>query len=155
MTLAMLCAPVVSVVLTQVAVLATSIYLHRALAHRALVVHPAADTLFRIVLWLTTGQQRQQWVAVHRKHHAFTDRMGDPHSPRLLGVWRVLLLNAYYYAREARDPETLRVFARDIPLDRLDRVVLRHGWLGLSLGITGLCLALGVGYIALLTREMH
>src|SRR5207253_2520886 len=111
MTLAMLSAPVVGVVLTQVAVLATSIYLHRALAHRALVVHPAADTLFRIVLWLTTGQQRQQWVAVHRKHHAFTDRMGDPHSPRLLGVWRVLLLNAYYYAREARDPEALLVLA--------------------------------------------
>src|SRR2546421_5654287 len=143
MTLAMLSAPVVGVVLTQVAVLATSIYLHRALAHRALVVHPAADALFRIVLWLTTGQQRQQWVAVHRKHHAFTDRMGDPHSPRLLGVWRVLLLNAYYYAREARDPETLRVFARDIPHDRLDRGVLRYGWLGPSLASTRLCLAVG------------
>ena len=154
MTLAMLCAPVVGVVLTQVAVLATSIYLHRALAHRALVVHPAADTLFRIVLWLTTGQQRQQWVAVHRKHHAFTDRMGDPHSPRLLGVWRVLLLNAYYYAREARDPETLRVFARDLPHDRLDRLVLRHGWLGLGLGITGLCLALGV-WAGLVAAALH
>src|SRR5256885_4830391 len=154
MTLAMLSAPVVGVVLTQVAVLATSIYLHRALAHRALVVHPAADALFRIVLWLTTGQQRQQWVAVHRKHHAFTDRMGDPHSPRLLGVWRVLLLNAYYYAREARDPETLRVFARDLPHDRLDRLVLRHGWLGLGLGITGLCLALGV-WAGLVAAALH
>jgi stearoyl-CoA desaturase (delta-9 desaturase) len=93
-------------------------------------------------------------VAVHRKHHAFTDRMGDPHSPRLLGVWRVLLLNAYYYAREARDPETLRVFARDIPHDRLDRVVLRHGWLGLGLGITGLCLALGV-WAGLVAAALH
>src|SRR2546422_4997307 len=39
-------------------------------------------SLFRTVLWLTTGQLRQEWVAVHRKHHAFTDREGDPHSPR-------------------------------------------------------------------------
>ena len=78
-------APVVAIALTQIAVVATSIYLHRALAHRALVVHPVADVVFRTVLWLTTGQRRQEWVAVHRKHHAFTDREGDPHSPRLLG----------------------------------------------------------------------
>src|SRR5512132_856419 len=87
--------------LTQVAVLATSVYLHRALTHRSLVVHPVADVAFRTVLWLTTGQRRREWVAVHRKHHTFTDRDGDPHSPRLLGLWRVQLLNVYYYVREA------------------------------------------------------
>src|SRR5204863_516598 len=86
-------APVVAITLTQIAVVATSIYLHRALAHRALVVHPVADVVFRTVLWLTTGQRRQEWVAVHRKHHAFTDREGDPHSPRLLGFWKVQLWN--------------------------------------------------------------
>jgi stearoyl-CoA desaturase (delta-9 desaturase) len=85
--------PLAALGLTQAAVLATSIYLHRALAHRSLRVHPIADTLFRTLLWLTTGQRRQQWVAVHRKHHHFTDRDGDPHSPRLLGLWRVQLFN--------------------------------------------------------------
>lgn len=75
----------VALALTQMAAIATSIYLHRALAHRALVVHPWADVVFRGLLWLTTGQRRQGWVAVHRKHHTFTDRPGDPHSPRLLG----------------------------------------------------------------------
>jgi fatty-acid desaturase len=38
--------PVVAVALTQAAVLATSIYLHRALAHRSLRLHPAASSLF-------------------------------------------------------------------------------------------------------------
>jgi stearoyl-CoA desaturase (delta-9 desaturase) len=150
----MLIAPFVGVALTQVAVIATSIYLHRALAHRALLVHPSADTLFRTVMWLTTGQQRQQWVAVHRKHHAFTDRAGDPHSPRLLGVWRVLLLNVYYYMREARNPDTLRTYARDIPEDRLDRVVFRHGWAGLGLGIAALCLILGP-WAGLVAAALH
>ena len=82
----------------------TSVYLHRALAHRSLTVHPVADVCFRTVLWLTTGQRRREWVAVHRKHHTFTDREGDPHSPRLLGFWRLQFLNAYYYAREAKNP---------------------------------------------------
>src|SRR5512145_81259 len=124
-------APFVALALTQIAALATSVYLHRTLAHRALAVHPLADTLFRAVLWLTTGQDRRQWVAVHRKHHAFTDCDGDPHSPRLLGFWRVQLLNAYYYAREARNAETLRTFAPDITADRYDRALFSHGWLGL------------------------
>jgi len=53
------------VLVTQAAVLATSIYLHRGLAHRALILHPLADFFFRIILWITTGQDRRQWVAVH------------------------------------------------------------------------------------------
>ena len=136
--------PLAAVVLAQISVIATSMYLHRALAHRSLAVHPAADLLFRTVLWLTTGQDRREWVAVHRKHHAFTDRDGDPHSPRLRGFWRVQFLNAYYYMQEARNPETIRRFASDIREDRWDRAVFSWGWVGLGLGTTLLCLALGL-----------
>src|SRR5262245_48597779 len=76
---------VASFVLAQIATLATSIYLHRALSHRSLTLRPAGAMLFRTLLWLLTGQSQQEWVAVHRKHHAFADREGDPHSPLLLG----------------------------------------------------------------------
>jgi stearoyl-CoA desaturase (delta-9 desaturase) len=146
--------PVVAVGVTQMAVIATSVYLHRALAHRALAVHPAAALVFRTVLWLTTGQRRQEWVAVHRKHHAFTDREGDPHSPLVLGFWRVQLLNVFYYVREARKRETIRKFASDVVEDRLDRAVFSWGLIGLGLGITLLCLVLGVwaGLIAALVH---
>ena len=137
--------PLAVIALTQTAVFATSVYLHRTLAHRALAVHPIADVLFRTVLWITTGQRRQEWVAVHRKHHAFTDREGDPHSPRLLGLWRVQLLNAYYYQREARNPDTIRKFAPDLPEDRLDRTVFSKGLVGPGLGIALLCLLFGIG----------
>jgi stearoyl-CoA desaturase (delta-9 desaturase) len=146
-------AALVAIVVTQIAAITTSVYLHRALAHRALGVHPVADTLFRVVLWLTTGQDRRQWVAVHRKHHAFTDRDGDPHSPRLLGFWRVQLLNVYYYAREARNPDTLRTFASDIRADRLDTLFSR-GWLGLLLGTAMLCTLFGV-WPGLLAASLH
>lgn len=137
--------PIVAVALTQIAVMATSLYLHRALAHRALTLHPAASVIFRAILWLTTGQDRREWVAVHRKHHAFTDREGDPHSPRLHGFWRIQLLNAYYYAREARNPETIRRFAPDIAVDRLDRLMFSHGWAGPALGTVMLCVTFGLG----------
>ena len=136
--------PLVIVALSQAAVLATSVYLHRALAHRALRLHAIADVAFRAVLWLTTGQSRRDWVAVHRKHHTFTDRPGDPHSPQLLGLWRVQILNVYYYIREARNRETIETFAPDIVEDRLDRLVFSWGISGLGLGLLLLCLTLGV-----------
>jgi len=136
--------PIVAVGLSQVAVIATSIYLHRTLAHRALRLHPMVDMLFRVILWLTTGQCRQQWVAVHRKHHAFVDREGDPHSPRLLGFWRVQLFNVYYYMRECRNAQTIATFARDLPEDRLDRALFSRGLLGVGIGLSLLCATIGV-----------
>jgi len=144
MTHHLLVVPLVAVILAQLAAIATSVYLHRGLAHRALRLHPAADVCFRAILWLTTGQNRREWVAVHRKHHTFTDQEGDPHSPRLFGIWRVQLLNVYYYVREARKPATLRTFAPDITEDWLDRAVFSWGLSGLGLGIALLCVTFGV-----------
>ena len=62
----------------------------------------------------------------------------------MLGVWRVQLLNVYYYMREGRNLETIQKFAPDIPEDRLDRALFSRGWVGLGLGIALLCLVLGV-----------
>jgi stearoyl-CoA desaturase (delta-9 desaturase) len=134
---------IASFVLAQIATFASSIYLHRALAHRSLALRPSVAFLFRVVVWLVTGQNRQQWVAVHRKHHTFTDREGDPHSPRLLGFWSVQLGNVYYYVREARNPETLRKYAPDLEPDRWDRYAFSWGFTGLGLGMALLGLAIG------------
>ena len=146
--------PLVAIALTQVAVIATSIYLHRALAHRSLQLRPLADVAFRTALWLTTGQCRQEWVAVHRKHHTFTDREGDPHSPRLLGFWRVQIFNVAYYIREARNAETLETFAPDLRPDRLDRILFSHGVLGLLVGLSLLCALIGL-WPGLLAGFLH
>ena len=133
----------VGIALAQLAVIATSIYLHRGLAHRALVVHPVADVLFRAVLWLTTGQRRQEWVAVHRKHHTFTDRPGDPHSPRLLGFWRVQLLNA----STTRAKRGTRTRSRDSPGHRAPTAgspAVLAGRAGPVVGVGLLCPILGL-----------
>ena len=150
----MLVVVAVAVALTEAAVLATSIYLHRALAHRSLTVHPVASVLFRTVLWLTTGQCRREWVAIHRKHHAFTDCEGDPHSPRLLGFWRVQLFNAYYYVVACRDRATIEKYAPDLAPDRLDRVLFSRGALGVALGLSMLCALMGL-WAGLLAGGLH
>lgn len=145
---------VVAAGLIQAAVFATTIYLHRAATHRALVLHRAVEWAFRLVLWITTGILPRQWVAVHRKHHAFTDEEGDPHSPVLEGFWPVQLGNVFYYIREATNAEVVEKYARDIKEDAWDRWLFSRGWLGPTLGTAALCAVIGLGW-GLLAAGLH
>ncbi len=133
----------VGVVTAQLATLATTVYFHRGLTHRALTVHPAAAFPLRVFLWISTGMRAREWVAVHRKHHAASDTPADPHSPIVLGFWRVQLANAALYRRVARDGETVDKYARDLPPDRFDRWFFDRAFLGLGVGIAIACLVFG------------
>lgn len=134
---------VAGLVVTLIANTATTVYLHRTLAHRALRMTRPTALCFRFLVWITTGIRPRQWVAVHRKHHAFTDVEGDPHSPVLLGWWKVQRANVTLYRREANNPDTLQRYARDLPADRWDRMLLNRALVGLGLGIALLVAVLG------------
>jgi stearoyl-CoA desaturase (delta-9 desaturase) len=144
----------VAAILIQTAVLSTTIYLHRTATHKALVVHPAVAFAFKFVLWITTGIETREWVAVHRKHHAFTDEEGDPHSPKLLGFWRVQLGNVYYYMREVRKTDVVERYARDIEQGWWDRHIFSRGVVGLSVGTIALCFVIG-WKVALMAAAIH
>jgi stearoyl-CoA desaturase (delta-9 desaturase) len=149
-----LAAVVGAVVVTQLAMFVTTIWLHRALSHRAMTVTPGLTRLFRVVTWITTGIRPRQWVAVHRKHHAFTDVDGDPHSPHLLGWTKVQFGNVGLYRKVANDPAQVRKYARDLPPDRWDRVLFDHSFVGLTIGIGILVLVFGP-WIGLLAAGIH
>jgi stearoyl-CoA desaturase (delta-9 desaturase) len=145
---------VAAVAVIQVAVFGTTIYLHRCATHRALVMHPAVEWTFKFLLWLTTGQVTKEWVAVHRKHHAFTDEAGDPHSPLIEGFWNVQLGNVFYYVREIKKTDVVERYARDIKEGWWDTHVFKYGLGGLAVGTTLLCLVLGVWW-GLLAAGIH
>jgi len=134
---------VVGLVTAELAILVTTVYLHRGLAHRAITVHPVVAGPLRVVIWVATGMKPREWTAVHRRHHAATDTPDDPHSPLVLGFWRVQLANAALYRRTARDGVTVDKYAKDLPPDRLDRWFFDRAWLGLGIGVVVLCLVLG------------
>jgi stearoyl-CoA desaturase (Delta-9 desaturase) len=144
----------VSAVIIQIAVFSTTIYLHRTATHKALQLHPAVEWAFKFALWLTTGILTKEWVAVHRKHHAFTDEEGDPHSPALEGFWKVQLGNVFYYLRELRKTDVVERYARDIKDGWWDRHVFNQGLLGLAIGTTALCMVLGLWW-GLLAAAVH
>lgn len=149
-----LVALVVGFAVSQVATFATTVYLHRCLSHRAVQLAPGLAFAFRALLWLTTGIVPRQWVAVHRKHHAFTDEDGDPHSPVRLGWVKVQTGNVGLYRRVATDPAQVERYARDLPADRWDRALFDKGWLGLLVGIALLCVAFGP-WVGLLAAGIH
>ena len=138
-------AVVVGLVLSQVATLITTVYLHRVLSHKSIRLHPALTLFMRFGTWMLTSISPREWVAVHRKHHNFSDVEGDPHSPHIEGYWQIMIANVYYYRREANDGDTLERYASDLPFDRLDTLLLRRGTLGFSLTGAMLILLMGFG----------
>lgn len=134
---------VVGLSVTTVANVATTVYLHRALSHRALTVRAVPAFFFRLVIWLTTGIKPREWVAVHRKHHAFTDEEGDPHSPVRLGWKTVQRRNVILYRDALRDPQIREKYTKDMKDDIWDRLIFNVSYVGLVIGIAVLVVWLG------------
>jgi stearoyl-CoA desaturase (delta-9 desaturase) len=58
---------------------------HRLLAHRSFETSPTGRAAFGILGTMAMQGPAIRWVTNHRKHHAFPDEEGDPHSPHLTG----------------------------------------------------------------------
>jgi stearoyl-CoA desaturase (delta-9 desaturase) len=62
------------------------------------------------------------WVADHRRHHAFSDRAGDPHSPWLFGTGPKALAKGFWFAHMGwlfeRDVTNADRFAPDLVADK-------------------------------------
>ena len=113
---------VYTLVVTQITIVAVTLYLHRYSAHRSLRLHATLKHFFRFWLWLTTGQGTKSWTAIHRKHHATTDVEGDPHSPVVFGIKAVLFTGAELY--RASDTQEIRdKYGRGTPEDWVERYV--------------------------------
>ncbi len=138
-----LLAILVGLAVCQVALFLTTIFLHRTLSHRAITMSPGLRLACRFLIWITTGIEPREWVAVHRRHHAFTDVEGDPHSPLLKGFAAVQIGNVVMYRKVAKDGVTVDRYAKDLAPDRWDRVLFDHGLVGLALGIGILYLVFG------------
>jgi len=112
-----------ALVVTHITIVAVTVFLHRSQAHRGLDLHPAVMHFFRFWLWLTTGMVTKEWVAIHRKHHAKCEREGDPHSPMMFGIWKVLFRGAELYRSESKNKETLAKYGHGTPDDWMEKNV--------------------------------
>jgi len=126
-----------TLVLTHITIACVTLYLHRSQAHRSVTFHPVIAHAMRFWLWLTTGMVTKQWVAIHRKHHQHDDQPGDPHSPHVFGIWRVLLGGAFLYARAAKDRAMIENYGVGTPNDWIERRIYTSlNWVGILIMLT-------------------
>ncbi|WP_328289383.1 DesA family fatty acid desaturase [Piscirickettsia salmonis] len=111
---------VIALVFTHITIMSVTLFLHRCQAHRSVIFHPVLAHFFRFWLWLTTGMVTREWVAVHRKHHAFSERPGDPHSPMIFGLHKVLWGGVFLYKKAAEDLKVLKKYGHNTPSDWLE-----------------------------------
>ena len=89
-----------------------------------------------------------EWVATHRKHHRFTDRAGDPHSPHVdvAPGWRGALRGLGHahvgWMLRGRDMANPARYAKDLVADRDLRAISRTFPLWV---VAGLALPFGIG----------
>jgi stearoyl-CoA desaturase (delta-9 desaturase) len=123
---------VYTLIATHITIIAVTLFLHRSQAHKGITFHPVLSHFFRFWLWLTTGMVTKQWVAIHRKHHRFCEEKGDPHSPHVFGIFKVLLGGAFLYGNAAKDSEMINAYGVGTPDDWIERKLYTpHNGLGI------------------------
>ncbi|QKV79659.1 acyl-CoA desaturase [Amycolatopsis sp. Hca4] len=121
------------------ATLGVTVGFHRYFTHGAF----KASRPLRVVLAIAGSMAVQGsvifWVASHRRHHAFADREGDPHSPWLFGTSPSALLRGFWHAHMGwmfgREVTNADRFAPDLVADADVRWVNRYFWLWITLSL--------------------
>ena len=81
-----------------VSCLGVTVGFHRYFTHRAFKATRGLRSALAIAGSLAVQGDVVTWVADHRRHHAFSDKEGDPHSPWLFGTGPVALAKGFWHA---------------------------------------------------------
>ena len=131
-------------VTTHITIVCVTIFLHRGQAHRGIEFHPILEHFMRAWLWLTTGMITKQWVAIHRKHHRYSDQPGDPHSPHVYGLRRVFFKGAWLYHEASKNKVMVDSYGVGTPDDWMERnVYSAHSRLGIGILLVFNCWLFG------------
>ena len=115
-----------ALVVTHITIISVTVFLHRHAAHRAVELNGVLRHLFRVWLWLTTGMVTREWAAIHRKHHAMCETEEDPHSPRVMGLKKILFEGADIYRAATHQTEIIDRYGAGCPDDWVERNVYQR-----------------------------
>lgn len=71
---------------------------HRHFAHRSYKSHPAIRVILAVLGSMAFQGPVIWWAATHRRHHNFSDKPGDPHSPHLHGPGSWAFVRGQFHA---------------------------------------------------------
>jgi stearoyl-CoA desaturase (Delta-9 desaturase) len=111
--------------------LGVTVGFHRMLTHRSFTPHPVVKFILLVLGSMAFEGPALSWAATHIKHHAVSDREGDPHSP-VDGFFHAHM--GWLFTKQMEDPN---VYCRHLVKDPIINFVSRTFllWAGLSLVI--------------------
>jgi len=112
---------------------------HRLIAHRSFQAVPFVRTTLIIMGSMAAQGPVIFWTAIHRRHHSYSDREGDPHSPHLYGTGMAGIMRGLWHSHmgwlfnhELTDWGTyVRDLLQDRKIFKLNR--LYFVWIGMGL----------------------
>ncbi|MGH3646820.1 MAG: acyl-CoA desaturase [Micromonosporaceae bacterium] len=112
----------ITVVMYNVTGMGITVGFHRYLTHGSFKAKRWMRVMLAVAGSLAVQGPPIQWVADHRRHHAYSDKEGDPHSPWRYGTSVKALAKGFYYAHLGwlfeRVPSNRERFAPDLLADR-------------------------------------
>ncbi|MEJ7741533.1 MAG: acyl-CoA desaturase [Nocardioidaceae bacterium] len=113
---------VIAVVMYAVTGHGITVGFHRLFTHKSFKPNRAVKIALAVAGSLAIQGSVTRWVADHRKHHKFSDREGDPHSPWRYGETVPALMKGLFYAHMGwlfdQDQTPQRQYAPDLLKDR-------------------------------------
>jgi stearoyl-CoA desaturase (delta-9 desaturase) len=113
---------------------------HRYFTHGSFKANPWLHVAMAIAGSMAVQGPVITWVADHRRHHAFSDRDGDPHSPWAFGATPVAIAKGFWHAHMGwlfdRDQSNADRFAPDLVKDPAIKKVDDLFWLWTLLSLT-------------------
>ncbi len=99
---------------------------HRLFTHRSFETYRVIQFILAVLGSMALQGSLLKWVALHRRHHAHSDKPGDPHSPHLHGRGILGLLRGLWHAHLGwvfqADPADLPRYMKDLQRSTLLRV---------------------------------
>jgi stearoyl-CoA desaturase (delta-9 desaturase) len=100
---------------------------HRLFTHKSFETSRVVQVILSILGSMAFQGSLLRWVATHRRHHQYSDRQGDPHSPHLHGNSVGEMLRGWWHSHVgwmfAPDPPDLFRYVTDLRQDRVLRLM--------------------------------
>lgn len=102
------------------------ITMHRLLTHRSFKTYPWLERILTFLTTFSTVGPTISWVALHRMHHATSDRVGDPHSPNKDSKISFVESVKVWFGYDWKIPIIPVAYVKDLMRDGLHRWIFRN-----------------------------
>jgi len=102
------------------------ITMHRLLTHRSFETYAWLEKTLSYISVISTIGPTISWVALHRQHHATSDREGDPHSPYVADKMDLMQILKVWWGYDWKIPNIPVAYVKDLMKSPTHKFIFKH-----------------------------